>query len=154
MAQLKIGKTTFASSKPYFVIEYGHLDMLAPGNGGRWFIFDFEKMLTIKIAFRIYVNVFDNSPTSKSFDYVIGFILIVLYYTLIEASTGRSIGKYITGTKIVNMQGEKPNTSTIIIRSMCRCIPFEPFSFFNSKASGWHDSMSGTRVVNVKHFLD
>jgi len=32
-------------------------------------------------------------------------------------------------------------------RTLCRYIPFEPFSFLGNKPIGWHDSLSKTLVV-------
>ena len=31
-----------------------------------------------------------------------------------------------------------------------RFIPFEPFSFLGGGGNGWHDSLSGRRVVRVR----
>lgn len=89
-------------------------------------------------------------PNSKLFEYLLGFILGVVYYTLIEFSTGgRSIGKYITKTKIITLDGEKPVFKQYLIRSLCRFIPLEAFSFFGTTDAGWHDSISKTRVVKI-----
>lgn len=97
------------------------------------------------------------SPSSLSFfdqdnkliDYAFGFIVGMTYYTIMEASTGRSIAKYITKTKVVNEKGEKPNLGTAFVRSICRFIPFDAFSFLGSENSGWHDKFSDTRVVEA-----
>lgn len=86
---------------------------------------------------------------SKLMNYLIGFILLMIYYSIFEGLTGRSLAKYITRTKVVNDRGEKPSFSTILLRTLCRFIPFEPFSFFISDGSGWHDRISNTRVVEV-----
>lgn len=78
---------------------------------------------------------------------VIGVILMIIYYTLIETVTkGRSVGKFITGTMVVNENGGKPDMTIYLKRSLLRLIPFETFSFFGE--NGWHDKISKTRVVN------
>lgn len=83
-------------------------------------------------------------------EYLIGFVLGTIYFTGIEFLTkGRSVGKLITKTKVITSDGEAPEFKHFLIRSLCRFIPFEPFSFFGSDASGWHDSISKTRVVKV-----
>ncbi len=82
-------------------------------------------------------------------DYLLGFIAGMIYFTTLEATTGRTIAKYITKTKVVDEKGKKPNFETIVIRSATRFIPFEAFSFLGSEASGWHDRWSKTRVVEV-----
>ena len=82
------------------------------------------------------------------FNYLFGFILSMMYYTTLEALTGRTIAKYITRTKVVKENGEKPDFRTIVIRSLCRFIPFEAFSFLGSESYGWHDSISHTIVID------
>jgi uncharacterized RDD family membrane protein YckC len=52
---------------------------------------------------------------------------------------------------VVRFDGNKPNVPQIIGRTFARFIPFEPFSVaFGSSNNGWHDSLSGTRVVSVR----
>ena len=69
------------------------------------------------------------------------------YYFFMEAGFGQTLGKMITGTKVVDEQGDQPEFSAIGIRSICRLIPFEFISFFGPKTIGWHDSLSKTYVV-------
>jgi len=83
-------------------------------------------------------------------NYLIGIIFGTLYYVILEGSTGRTIGKLITQTKVVDNEGHKPGLTKILKRSVCRFIPFEPFSFLGSSSRGWHDSLSDTRVVKVE----
>jgi uncharacterized RDD family membrane protein YckC len=92
----------------------------------------------------------DNVFGTMLLNYLIGFLSLITYYSLIEYFTGgRSIGKYITGTKVITLEGDKPDFKACLIRSLSRCIPFEAFSFFGSADSGWHDSISKTRVVTI-----
>lgn len=72
----------------------------------------------------------------------------IFYYSIFEGIFGRSFGKLITGTIVVDENGEKPSFSIIFKRTLCRLIPFEGFSFLGSR--GWHDSISGTYVVSKK----
>lgn len=85
-------------------------------------------------------------------DYIFNAIIVILYYTIIETLTGRSIGKYITKTKVVTHEGLKPTFENILIRSLSRVIPFDSFSFLGTEGKGWHDSISKTYVVDVKKF--
>ncbi|MFL9844612.1 RDD family protein [Flavobacterium rhizosphaerae] len=78
----------------------------------------------------------------------------VVYYTIFEATTQRTVGKFITGTKVVMEDGSKPGWRVIIIRSLCRMIPFDAFSFLGSNARGWHDSLSSTYVVVEKEYAE
>jgi uncharacterized RDD family membrane protein YckC len=61
---------------------------------------------------------------------------------------GRSIGKFITGTKAVNNDGYVPTTKQLLIRNFTRVIPFEAFSFLGS-LRGWHDQWSDTSVIKA-----
>lgn len=86
---------------------------------------------------------------NRFLDYLYGFIIGTIYYTFFEGFTGRSIGKFFTKTKVVTEAGERPDFSTVFVRSMCRYIPFNALSFLGSEASGWHDRFSKTRVVTI-----
>ena len=78
--------------------------------------------------------------------------LLLIYYTTIETLTGRSLGKFITKTKVVIYDGSKPTFNEILVRSLCRLIPLEHFSFLGEDGNGWHDSISKTYVVDIAKF--
>jgi uncharacterized RDD family membrane protein YckC len=81
--------------------------------------------------------------------YLAVFIIFFLYYFLTEmALKGRTIGKLFTGTKVVNEDGTAPTTKTYLLRTLCRCVPFEPFSTFGGHP--WHDKWTKTYVIDVK----
>ena len=72
-------------------------------------------------------------------------LLLFLYYFVLEYSFKTTIGKLFTHTKVVGQDGAI--TNNIFSRTMCRIIPFEPFSFlFGTK--GWHDHFSKTVVID------
>ena len=115
------------------------------------FVFISSFILSFIIMFIIIYSSSDLSfldEDHRLWDYLLGFCISMVYYTLLEATTGRTIAKYITRTKVVTEEGEKPGFKTILLRSICRFIPFEPFSFFG-EGNGWHDSLSKTEVVNI-----
>lgn len=64
-----------------------------------------------------------------------------------EALFARSLGKLLTGTRVVNIHGEKPGLGRAFLRMLLRCIPFEPLSL--RRGAMWHDTLSGTRVVQM-----
>lgn len=82
-------------------------------------------------------------------DFALGLLVGFIYYFVFEVTTGRTLGKYLTGTQVVDTLGNKPTTKAIVVRTLCRSIPFEILSFLASD-SGWHDSFSGTKVVHVR----
>ncbi|MEZ0129411.1 RDD family protein [Flavobacterium sp. LBUM151] len=78
----------------------------------------------------------------------------IFYYTITEAFLGRSLAKFITGTTVVDENGQKPDFGTILKRSLCRLIPFDALSFLGNSGRGWHDSISDTYVVNKKDLAE
>ncbi len=76
---------------------------------------------------------------------------IILYYWTLEGFFGRTIGKLLTGTKVVAADGSRVDASAIFVRTLIRLIPFEVFSFLGASDSGWHDRWSKTVVVRVEH---
>lgn len=74
------------------------------------------------------------------------YILLIEYFT-----KGRSIGKYITGSKVICIDGTEPTFKDYFIRNISRFVPFDALSFLGE--NGWHDSWSETRVVNLKKYM-
>jgi uncharacterized RDD family membrane protein YckC len=72
------------------------------------------------------------------------------YYIFFEGVFQATPGKFITRTRVVDLDGNKPTLWQIVGRTLSRFVPFEPFSFFSSTEEGWHDRWSGTRVVHVQ----
>lgn len=73
-------------------------------------------------------------------------IFIALYYIPFEYKTQKTLGKIITKTKVVTLEGNKPELIDIVSRTFCRLIPFDRFSFFYSR-NGFHDAISRTKVI-------
>ncbi len=83
-------------------------------------------------------------------DYGIGIGAMLIYYIPLEGFFGFTVGKLITGTRVVTENGGKPRWGQIVGRTFARFIPFEALSvlFWNDKERrGWHDSLSKTCVV-------
>jgi uncharacterized RDD family membrane protein YckC len=80
--------------------------------------------------------------------YIFGWLLYLAYFIFFEGVWGRTPGKFILGTIVVTDDGKKPGMMTIVKRSLCRFIPFEPFSFLGDR--GWHDSISDTVVIRTR----
>ena len=94
---------------------------------------------------------------------LIGMAIWLIYYFVCEAfCNGRTLGKLITGLKVVDIDGNKPKVGKIAIRTLCRLIPFDYLSFFGTdKWSSeenldgfWHDSISKTYVVRMKKIAE
>ena len=84
-------------------------------------------------------------------DIVFGVVILCLYYIPCEFFWGRTLGKLITGTKVVDSEGGKPTFGRILGRTFARFVPFEAFSFLGRKQpKGWHDSWSNTMVISTR----
>ncbi len=68
------------------------------------------------------------------------------YYYIMEVSCQKTVAKFITKTKVVTNNGNKPNKSDILARTFCRLIPLDRISFLFTR-NGFHDRLSNTRVV-------
>lgn len=87
--------------------------------------------------------------SGRLFDLITGTIILIIYYTFLESLFGVSIGKLVTGTCVVMEDGSKPTFNTIMIRSLCRLIPFNALAgALSEDGLFWHDTLSKTRVVN------
>lgn len=79
---------------------------------------------------------------------VVSFFISLAYYTFMESSfNGRTLGKMVTGTRALCIDGTPMDFNKTLIRSLCRFIPFDQLSFLGSIGSGWHDTVSKTMVV-------
>lgn len=83
---------------------------------------------------------------------IFGVIIVTSYFNIFEILTQRTLGKFISKTMVVLEDGSKPTSQDIILRSFCRLIPFEAFSFLGNDARGWHDSISNTYVVDIAKY--
>ena len=116
-----------------FIIAFSITSVIAETNGNKDFMANFIKNDIAQYTFVTCIALF--------------------YYNVFEIFFARTVGKFITQTIVVNENGEKPNLETILVRTLCRLIPFELLSFLVMPARGWHDCISKTYVVN-KNLLD
>lgn len=75
-----------------------------------------------------------------------GYIITFAYYAISEATMGRTIGKMVTNSYVIDEYAKKPEVGTILLRSISRIVPFEAFSCLGER--GWHDQWSKTYVVS------
>ena len=76
-------------------------------------------------------------------------LLYYLYYFIFELTIGQTIGKMITKTIVVNIDnGERPNFTRILIRTISRLIPIDFLSYL-FLYNGIHDILSKTELKKV-----
>jgi uncharacterized RDD family membrane protein YckC len=130
--------------------------VIPAGQGARFLnlIIDYFAQFAISFALGIVIVVAFGEAGIQFLDdtpgFFIGIPVLLGYYVVFEATTSRTLGKLVTGTKVVNQDGGKPTIGQIIGRSFARMIPFEAFSFFGTPPRGWHDSLANTYVVKSR----
>ncbi len=127
------------------------VDTSVVGSGIRFvnFIIDFIAWLIIAFLLSLIIDLIfktDNQFFLQFVGYIFIFGTYILYYAVMEMKFQKTIGKFVTKTKVVKMNGEKPTTGDIIARTFCRLIPFDRISFLFVK-NGIHDLLSKTKVV-------
>lgn len=75
-----------------------------------------------------------------------GFLLYMGFYAGSEAIFAKTPGKFFVGTRVVDASGNRPGSMRIVLRALCRLIPFDDISFLLDQR-GWHDQLSGTYVI-------
>lgn len=91
---------------------------------------------------------FFETETGKTL-FIVGFYVLYFGYPgIMEALCGRTVGKFCTRTQVVNYQNKEASLGQILGRTLCRLIPFDAFSFLGDAASGWHDTIPKTKVVD------
>lgn len=127
------------------------VDSNVVGSGIRFvnLLIDFIVWLVLAFIISFVIGLFVQ-PTDQGMISLIGYILIfgtfIAYYAIMEIKFQKTIGKFVTKTKVVKMNGEKPTDGDIITRTFCRLIPFDRLSFLFVK-NGIHDFLSKTKVV-------
>lgn len=106
-----------------------------------WFIMAAVSVVVLDSAF----------PTMSHFGinalaYISMAALFLGYYIFMEFYFQKTLGKIITGTKVIDMDGGKPKAKAILFRSIIRMMPVEWLSYLFMR-NGGHDFLSKTCVV-------
>lgn len=102
------------------------------------------------VVFSFALVIFSSILFSEFITGILSIFSFIIYYLIFEFFFQKTLGKVFTGTKVVNLNGEKPNFLSILGRTLSRYIPFEALSFLfygNYPTKGWHDRLSNTLVV-------
>lgn len=82
---------------------------------------------------------------------ITGILTLLSYpalYTFCEYKWQRTPAKFLTRSVVIDEYGNKPELRVVMLRSVIRWVPFEPFSFLGNPSRGWHDRWSNTWVVS------
>jgi uncharacterized RDD family membrane protein YckC len=82
-------------------------------------------------------------------------VVALIFYVSSWTKSGQTIGKQLTGLKVVGDGGVPVSTGKALLRFVGYIISAVPLSLgfiwivFDKKGQGWHDKLSGTYVVTV-----
>ena len=132
------------------------LDVIPAGKGLRFANLIVDTVIYSILTFIVgmFVGSTWGEAGARFFESVLGYVstglMYLFYYIALEHLFGRTIGKMVTGTKVVNEFGDKATIGQIAGRSFARFIPFEVFSFLGDTGRGWHDSLPKTYVIKYR----
>jgi uncharacterized RDD family membrane protein YckC len=93
---------------------------------GAWIDF-IVAFLLIGLAAVPFVSIEELSDRQAVVVFLAAFGLVMAYYTLTEGLTGRTLGKLITGTIVVNAEGRPPGIWRALVRTFMRLLEVNPF---------------------------
>jgi uncharacterized RDD family membrane protein YckC len=132
--------------------ERRELEPVGKGRRFATYLLDYVVLNVLLFVFFIFVSLVFGAAAfravAQDHNLLIAIAWFVAYYLFFEGVWARTPAKFMLGTVVVGEDGGKPPFGKIVIRTLCRFIPFEPFSFFGQR--GWHDGMSDTRVVSTR----
>lgn len=82
---------------------------------------------------------------------LISLVFYGLYMGIVEAAfNGKTIGKFITKTRSVNLDGTQISKQTAFARGLCKAVPFCAFSALGSPSNPWQDKWTNTMVIDER----
>ncbi len=108
--------------------------------------------LCILIIFAVVVNTLPTRlvPVEHFRLLVVGISFV--YYATAELLFHRTVGKALLHTRVVTADDNLPSSGQLLLRTLCRFLPFEPLSLlFSGRSLGWHDTLSGTKVIHLDY---
>ena len=106
------------------------------------FIIDILIILVVYFLIALIITFF----SFANFEFLF-YIIFLSYYIILEYFFGKTIGKMSTKTIVLDIKNNKPSFWKIVIRTIFRIIPFDPFTFLFGNERGLHDIVSRTKVV-------
>ena len=97
----------------------------------------------------------DDSPGFNFIDRILTLLLYGIYMGIIEGLfKGKSLGKLITKTRAVHMDGSKIGWDKAFARSFSRAVPFCVFSAFGTPCNPWQDRWTSTMVIDERQLIN
>ena len=81
---------------------------------------------------------------------VLASVFALLYFIFTEWTTGKTIGKLLTGTVVVDRLGRPASFRHLLKRTVLRFVPWDCLTYLVGNKPGWHDRFSATEVIHRK----
>lgn len=108
-----------------------------------------DTLLTLYLIAFITSNPVKEGLLNPVFAFFLCLLVYLTYFIIFEFKFSRTLGKYLTGTYVVNTDMSKPDIETIIKRSLSRLIPFNHLvTLFSGKSI--HQRTSGTMCLEIR----
>ncbi|WP_316796009.1 RDD family protein [Pedobacter agri] len=144
----------FDTQNPYDKVDYRYC-RASSGLRLANYIIDSVVTYLLLVILVIIVALIDPEIVDYLDNGIISRIVAMVFYGIMMAFTeamlnGKSIGKFITKTKAVNIDGTDISFEKSFTRNLIRVIPFNAFSALGTPSTPWHDVWSDTMVVEEK----
>ena len=126
-----------------------------PASQGKRFMNYFLDYIFFIVLLVIYYALFGTSDTTSTTEgdtSLVFYLIYPLYFVFFEGIWQKTPAKFLSKTKVITREGAKPSFGTILVRSLCRLIPLDAFTYLSVNPVGWHDSISKTLVVDEGSF--
>lgn len=145
-------KTEFQLSKDENLLDFEKkVDFIPASLGKRLanYIIDLFFVVFMVLIVANFFDMYDSIEENKSSGTINILVLIIMliYYVFMEYKFGKTIGKFITRTKVVSTNGNELSFGQCLGRIFCRMIPFNQLSGLFMSGVFWHDSIPKTLVV-------
>jgi uncharacterized RDD family membrane protein YckC len=96
-------------------------------------------------------TLFVDNSLSPIADRILTFVCYAFYMSIMEAVfKGKSLGKLITKTRAVNLDGSRISTAAAFARGFSRAVPFCVLSAFGTPCHPWQDRWTNTMVIDER----
>ena len=93
-----------------------------------------------------YIVRFNSFLVNYVYSICLGLLTYLAYYMVMEFYFHKTLGKFITRTKVVSIDATKVSLKSIIKRSLSRLIPIDALYYIFSH-NGLHDNLSRTKLI-------
>lgn len=122
---------------------------------------DYILIVSIPVVSLLLSRIFQNDPSKFLKNAEMGWLILILFavtnFVIFPMLNGQTVGKFLTGLRIVTTAGAAPSFSRLLVRHLIgyplTLLTFGLgflFSVFNYKGRALHDFLSGTIVVYGK----